>query len=126
MAFAHRKGPMLEQKVIKEHLERTVCYKCGGSMEHAKLFTISDAPMAFMAHMVCPKCNSESVLTITASGSGTMPLISDLTGEEISKFAFERNVNYDDLFDLYKKLKKKSLWNLLRKKEKNLVKRHKA
>ena len=126
MAFVHRKGLMLEPKVIKEHLERAVCYKCGSSMEHAKLCMISDAPMAFMAHMVCPKCNSESVITITASGSGTMPLVTDLIGPEIARFAFERNVNYDDLFDLYKKLKKKSLWNLLHKKEKNSVKKHKA
>jgi hypothetical protein len=126
MAFVHRKKPMLESKVIKEHLLRAVCYKCGGSLEHAKLFTISDAPMVFMAHTVCPKCNSESVFTITAAGSGTMPLISDLTGEEITKFAFDCNVNYDDLFDLYKKLMKKSLWNLLRKKEKNSVKKHKV
>jgi hypothetical protein len=117
---------MLEQKVIKEHLERAVCYKCGASLENAKLFTISDAPMAFMAHTVCPKCKSESVFTITPAGSGIMPLISDLTGEEIVRFAFERGVNYDDLFDLYKKLEKKSLWNLLHKKEKNLARKRKA
>ncbi|EKD99580.1 MAG: hypothetical protein ACD_22C00230G0004 [uncultured bacterium] len=111
---------MLEQKLIKEHLQRFVCYKCGGSLEQAKLMTISDAPVAFVVAAVCPKCQSESVLTITAAGSGAMPLISDLSAEEIKKFMIEKSVTYDDLFSLHKLLEKKAIWNLLHKKEKNL------
>ncbi len=111
---------MVEPKIIKEHLERSVCYKCGASLEQAKLLTISDAPIAFVVAAVCPKCQRESVVTITAAGSGTMPLISDLTAGEIKKFIVERNVSYDDLFSLHKLLEKKAIWNLLHKKEKNL------
>jgi hypothetical protein len=85
--------------------------------------TISDAPVALIAHAECPKCHSESMLTITASGSGTVPLVSDLTGSEIKRFMSEDSVSYDDLFSLHKLLEKDSIWNLLHKKEKRSVKK---
>ena len=109
---------MLEQKYIKEHLERAVCYRCGASLDQAKLMTISNAPMAFLAHAVCVKCQGQSMVTITATGSGTIPLISDLGGEEIKRFIFEKSVTYDDLLNLHKFLEKKSIWNLLQPKDK--------
>src|SRR3989338_3413855 len=101
---------MLEQKFIKEHLERTFCYKCGSSLEEAKLITITEAPIAMIAHAVCPKCQAESMVTITATGSGASPLVSDLTGEEFRKFLNEGSVTYDDLLSLHKSLAKESIW----------------
>jgi hypothetical protein len=117
---------MLEQRIIKEHLERSVCYKCGSSLETAKLFMISEAPMALLAHAICANCQGQTMLTITATGSGTMPVISDLWVEEIKRFMFEKSVTYDDLLGLHKKLEKKSICSLLRKKDKKQVKKSKV
>jgi hypothetical protein len=114
---------MLEQRVIKEHLERSTCHKCGCSLVDAKLLTISEAPMAFMAHAICPQCQSGTVVTITPQGSGNLPLITDLIGSEIKDFMVAKPLVYEDLFDLHKLLKKENLWNLLHKKEKNLEKK---
>ena len=110
---------MFEQRFIKEHLERAFCYKCGSSLGDAKLVTISEAPIAMIAHAVCPKCQAESMVTITANGSGVAPLYSDLTGEEFKKFVTAKNITYDDLLSLHKKLEKESIWKLLQKKEHN-------
>ncbi len=117
---------MLEQRYIKEHLERSVCYKCGGSLVDAKLMTISEAPLAFLAHAVCPKCQGQTMVTITALGSGTIPLVSDLNIEEIKKFMFEKSITYDEVLSLHKKLQKASIWKLLHRKEKNSAKKLKA
>jgi hypothetical protein len=117
---------MLEKRFIKEHLERSLCYRCGSSLGGAKLLTISDAPVALVAHAVCPNCQSESMVTITASGSGVTPLVSDLTGSEIKKFINERSITYDELLNLHKMLEKESIWNLLHKKEKASVKKLKV
>jgi ribosomal protein S27AE len=117
---------MLEQRYIKEHLERSSCHKCGSSLGGAKLSTISDAPVALVAHAVCPNCRSESMLTITPAGSGIVPLVSDLTGPEIKKFLACTPVSYDDVLNIHKILKKDSIWNLLLKKEKQSVKRSKT
>ncbi len=117
---------MLERRLIKEHLERSVCYKCGSSLEQAKLLTISDAPMAFLAHAVCPKCHGQSMVTVTTQGSGTIPLVSDLLGEEIKKFMMENSVSYDELLSLHRALEKNSIWKLLLKKDKKTVKKPKA
>ena len=114
---------MFESKFIKEHLERTFCYKCGSNLSEAKLVTITEAPIATIAHAVCPKCQAESMVTITANGSGVAPLYSDLSGEEFKKFVTAKNINYDDLLSLHKMLEKESIWKLLQKKEKSLVKK---
>src|SRR5258708_1162434 len=103
---------MLEQKYIKEHLEKTLCYKCGSSLEGAKLTSITDAPVVLIAHAVCPKCQAESMVTITSTGSGSIPVISDLHGEEMKKFIGIKSTSYDELLRLHKLLEKKDIWSL--------------
>ncbi len=117
---------MLEQSYINEYLQKTFCYKCGTSLERAKLETIKDAPIALVAHAVCTKCRAESMVTITSAGGGVTPLISDLNVTEFKKFMGVKSVSYDDLLDLHKMLVKKNIWNLLDKKDKFSVKKRKA
>lgn len=117
---------MIEKKFIVENLQKAQCYKCGSSMGDAELVPITNAPVAWVAHAVCPICKAESMVTITSAGSGIMPIQSDLTGTEYKKFVGIKSVSYDELLDLHVALKKEPLWNLLQKKEKNLVKQQKA
>ncbi len=108
---------MLENKLIKEYLQKNYCYKCGSSLESARLETVTDAPIALIAYAVCSKCEAESVVTISSSGSGVTPLISDLNVTEFKKFMNLKSVTTDELLDLHKEIKKKGLCNLLDKKE---------
>ena len=117
---------MLEKKFILENLQKTYCYKCGTSLEGAKLVTITEAPIALVAHAVCGICKAESMITITPAGSGIVPVQSDLTGVEFKKFIGAKSVNYDELLDLHIALKKKNLWKLLVTKDKKSVKKSKA
>jgi len=114
---------MLEKKFILENLEKATCYKCGTSLEGAKLVTITEAPIAVVAHAVCPICKAESMITITPTGSGIVPVQSDLTGQEFKKFVGSNAVSYDDLLDLHAALKKQNIWSLLVQKEKKQVKK---
>lgn len=116
---------MLEKKYIKENLQKTFCYKCGSSLDGAKLVTITEAPIALVAHAVCTNCKAESMITITPTGSGIVPVQSDLSGEEFKKFIGAKAVSYDDLLDLHMALKEKGLWKLLGKKEKKLERKSK-
>lgn len=117
---------MVEKKFITENLQKTFCYKCGASLEGAKLVQISEAPIAFIAHAVCQNCRAESMLTITPAGLGAVPVETDLTGEEFKKFIGQKAVSYDELLDLHKALKKESIWSLLQKKEQTLENQQKA
>lgn len=117
---------MLEKKFILENLQKTYCYRCGTSLEGAKLITITEAPIALVAHAVCSICKAESMITITMAGSGIVPVQSDLTGEEFKKFIGAKAVSYDELLDVHLALKKKSIWKLLVKKDKQSVKPSKA
>ena len=110
---------MLENTYIKEYLQKTLCYKCGATLEGAKLETITEAPIALVAHAVCKKCQAESMVTITTTGGGVTPLLSDLNVTEFKKFMRVKSVSYDELLDLHKTLKKTTLWNLMGKKEKS-------
>jgi hypothetical protein len=117
---------MLEKKFILENLQKSYCYRCGTSLEGAKLVTITEAPIALVAHAVCNICKAESMITITPAGSGIVPVQSDLTGEEFKRFIGARAVSYDELLDLHTTLKKRNIWNLLVKKEKKSVNKSKA
>ncbi|MBN1162812.1 hypothetical protein JXA34_03680 [Patescibacteria group bacterium] len=114
---------MLEKKYITEILQRTYCYKCGASMENAKIIPITEAPLALVAHTVCPACQAEAMLTITPVGSGLMPIRSDLKGDEIKKFIGANSVSFKELLKLHASLKKESIWNLLQKKDRNQEKK---
>lgn len=109
---------MTEDRQLNEQLAKSTCYKCGESLNGAKLTTIGKLPMAVIAHTVCPNCQAESIITLTLAGSGIMPLISDLKPNEMQKFATNKPTSYDDLFELHKKLKKGSIWKLLQKSDK--------
>ena len=114
---------MVEKNYLKEYLQKTLCYKCGASLEGAKLETITDAPIVLVAHAICNKCEAESMVTITAAGSGVTPLLSDLSVTEFKKFMRAKSVSYDELLDLHKMLKKKSICSLLDKKENSSAKK---
>jgi ribosomal protein L40E len=114
---------MLESTYIKEYLQKSFCYKCGASLQGAKLETIKEAPIAFVAHAVCNQCQAESMVTITTNGGGITPLMSDLNVVEFKKFMSAKSVSYDELINLHKLLSKNKLCNLLDKKENNLVKK---
>jgi len=109
---------MLEKKLITESLQKTHCPRCGASLEGAKLITITEAPLALVAHAVCPICKAESMITITPQ--------TDYGAFEAEKFMSATAVTYDELLDLHQALKKKNIWNLLDKKEKKLEKLQKV
>ena len=88
--------------------------------------TITEAPIAFVAHAVCSKCQAESMVTITSAGGGVTPLISDLNIAEFKKFIGTKSVSYDELLDLHKMLSKKDIWSLLEKQDMSLAKRQKS
>jgi hypothetical protein len=117
---------MLARNFITKNLQKTRCYKCGKSLETARFVEIANAPIAWIAHAVCPTCKAESMVTITPSGNGIVPIQSDLTGFEIKKFIGVKSVSYDELLELHLALKKETIWNLLQKKEKNSEKKTKA
>jgi hypothetical protein len=108
---------MLEKKFITESLQKTRCYKCGSTMERAKIIPITEAPLALVAHTVCATCQAEGMLTITPVGSGLMPIKSDLKGDEVKKFIDAKAVSYQELLDLHTTIKKEGIWKLLDKKD---------
>ena len=54
-----------------------------------------------------------------------MPVTTDLLPEEIKGFYGVTEISTDDVLALHTLLKKETLWNLLQKKDKNLVKKTK-
>lgn len=114
---------MQERNYIKDFLYKQNCYKCQKSLETAKLETITDAPLAIIAHAVCSNCKAESMVTLTASGGTITPLVTDLSATEFKKFMNAKSVSYNEVLELHQALKKKDIWNLLDKKDKSLVKK---
>lgn len=112
--------------IIKNQLSKALCFKCGSSLDTAKIVPISEMALGTVSHAVCSVCKAENMLTITSIGTGVIPTASDLTSEEILKFANSSPVRLEDVLNLHKELKKDSLCNLLQKKEKYLGKKPKS
>jgi hypothetical protein len=114
---------MIEAKHIKESLSGLNCYRCGKSLERARFTTVAapttSASLALLAHVVCAKCQAQSMVTVTPSGMGAVPLVTDLTEGEFIKFVGSSEISYEEILNLHKKLKKQSIWNLMQKKEKS-------
>lgn len=116
---------MLEHTHLKTFLSKAYCNKCGTSLDTAELVPITEMPLGLVAHAVCARCKSENMVTITTLGTGVVPLVSDLTGQEIKKFVKSDNISYDDVLAIHKKLRKDSICNLMQKKENILEKTQK-
>lgn len=114
---------MFETKRIKESLSEVTCYKCGKTLEGARLTSITEASVVLVACAVCKKCQAQNMITITPVGTGSVPLMSDLSSEEIGKFINLGSISYDEILEFHKELKKKSLWSLLQKKEQPLARK---
>ncbi|MEK7595282.1 MAG: hypothetical protein AAB443_01645 [Patescibacteria group bacterium] len=113
----------MDKKIVKEHLIKTFCYRCGSSLEGASIVPINEIPLAMTAHITCPNCKAESMVTITTGGAGVFPVTTDLTADEIKNFLGADSLTTNDLLELHSLIKKDTLWNLLQKKESNLVKK---
>src|SRR3989344_6566836 len=116
---------MIEKSYIEKHLSEIACYKCGKALSGTRLTPISEVPVALIAHAKCANCGAESMITITVGGSGAMPMVSDLAGNEIKKFIGAKNISVDELLDLHLILKGKSICKLLRSQETSLAKTQK-
>lgn len=109
-----------------KNLGKVSCYNCGATLEKAQLIVVTETPLALVAHATCPECDAQSMVTVTPSGIGSVPLVSDLEPNEIKKFINMELISYDEILELHKKLKKTTICNLMQQKERRLVKKQKA
>ncbi|HOM77726.1 hypothetical protein KBG31_02055 [Patescibacteria group bacterium] len=116
---------MNKKQAQRTHLEKVICYKCGASLEKADIIVVTETPFAFVAHATCSNCSAQSMITVTPSAIGAVPLISDLEPEEIKMFLKMDQISYDEILDLHERLKVTNICKLLHSQEKNLVKKQK-
>jgi len=109
-----------------KNIGKVSCYNCGATLEKAQLVVVIETPLALVAHATCSECGAQSMVTMTPSGVGSVPLVSDLEPKEIKKFINMEPISYDEILDLHKKLKKTTICNIMQKKEKPLKKKKKA
>ncbi len=114
---------MSKKQVQGTHLDKVICYKCGESLEKSEIIVITETPFAFVAHATCANCSAQSMVTVTPSAIGAVPLISDLEPEEIKVFLKMDQISYDEILDLHERLKVTDICNLLHNQGKNLVKK---
>jgi hypothetical protein len=105
------------------NLEKVSCYGCGDTLEKADLVVITETPLALVAHATCSECGAQSMITVTPSGVGSVPMVSDLEPSEIKRFLDMDLISYDEILDLHKELKGTNICNLLQQKENNLAKK---
>lgn len=107
---------MVEQEYIKNQLALTKCYKCGEPLASGVFAVLSNStPLVTIGHVVCSKCNSQNIVTLTMAGNAAVPAESDLTSEEVGVYTQMKEVSYIELINLHQALKRESVCKLLRK-----------
>lgn len=115
---------MVEREYIKNQLAVTKCYSCGQTLDGSIFALLNNSmPLVTIGHVVCAKCQSQNMVTMTMGGTDAVPMESDLIGDEVVKYADMQEISYLELLDLHQALKKESLCKLLHKSEKNLAKK---
>lgn len=118
---------MVEYDYIKNQLALTKCYKCGQPLNDGTFALLNNSvPLVTIGHVVCAKCNSQNIVTLTMGGNSAVPMESDLTSEEIGIYAEMKEISYSELINLHQALKKESVCKLLRKSEKLLGRKIKS
>lgn len=115
---------MVEFDYIKNQLATAKCYKCGEPLSNGVFALLNNnTPLVTIGHVVCARCNSQNIVTLTMGGNATAPVESDLTSEEVKVYADMKEVSYFELIKLHQVLKKESVCKLLRKSDKFLERR---
>jgi hypothetical protein len=107
------------------NLGNVSCYDCGSSLEKGDLIVVTETPLALVAHVTCPECEAQSMVTVTPSGVGSVPMVSDLVPQEIKRFLNMDLISQDEILDLHEELKGTNICNLMQQKENNLGKKQK-
>ena len=116
---------MRNETPLGTNLDKVSCYRCGSSLEGADILVIAETPFALVAHSTCPSCGAQSMVTVTPSGVGSVPLVSDLEPQEINRFLKMDMISYDEILDLHKELKGTGICKLMQEQENSLVKKQK-
>src|SRR5690554_6624644 len=79
------------------------CDKCGTPYSVDNLQVIQDNEFSSIIHFTCDNCKSRHIATFLKpiGVSSRMPVNTDLTVEEISKFAKHKEIPVDDILKVY-------------------------
>ena len=83
------------------------CDKCGTAYSIDDLEIISETPISSIIHFSCKNCKASHIATfLKPMGiSNRMPVNTDLSIEEIKKFANREEISTDEILDIYLYLK---------------------
>lgn len=84
------------------------CDKCGSAYSVDNLKIIKENDFSSIIHFSCVNCKSRHIATFVKplGMSSRMPVNSDLTVDEITKFAKSKEVVTDDILNVYSLLSK--------------------
>lgn len=79
------------------------CDKCGAAYTTANVNVVQESNFSSIIHFSCSSCKSNHIATFVKpiGMSSRVPVNTDLTVEEISRFAKKENVSTNDVLDLY-------------------------
>lgn len=83
------------------------CDKCGSPYSPSDLAILQDSGSSSIIHFSCSNCKSKHVATFLkqVGVSNRMPINTDLSKKEISKFSSLKNTSADEILEIYSYLR---------------------
>ena len=84
------------------------CDRCGSPYTPADVQIVQDTGMSAIIHFSCSNCKSRHLATFLkpVGVSSRTPINTDLSIDEISKFASKKEIKNDDILDVFTQLEK--------------------
>lgn len=95
----------LDERVVKEMVIASVgkCVTCGRVYDTDSVTVLGHQDNLWFLMIVCGGCSSHALVAALLKEGGSQPL-TDLTGEEMSRFSNARVVTADDVLDMHEYL----------------------
>lgn len=99
-----------KKKFFIENVAR-FCDKCGRGYEVDDVEILQQTDYSVIIHFACPRCKARHLATfIKPLGiTSRVPVNTDLSVEELGKFAGKRSVSSNDVLDVHEGMKKSQL-----------------
>lgn len=91
--------------MLSQFLRNFRCNNCGQKMVKARVAVLAKSHRRVLAHVSCPHCGAEHLLTAAAEEQTAKNFKTDLTPNETERFLNTSPLSSNDLIDLHQSLK---------------------
>ena len=95
----------MEERIVKKLMTSVKCTGCGQKYEMRDVKILGNHQDLYFLQVTCSSCHSRYLITAVVNDKNNPEIVSDLTGEELTKFNQTAAPDTNDVLDMHAYLK---------------------